>query len=206
MHDQALKKRAKELRKQGLLIKVIAAEIDVPKQTVTRWLNPQLEKRERVRARKLKFSQHTKCPRCKRRKADTAAHCRRCALELQTINRPWPRERIIKAMQTWAQKHGHAPTYGEWQKGGKDHPAIRSMLDGPNPPFTSWSEALLAAGFKPRQKRAGKKMTPQERAALRRQAREQKILQAVGKENNDHPTGVRNDEDVPDPSGSQAGV
>lgn len=202
MHDPALRARAKELRKQGVLIRVIAVELEVPKQTVTRWLNPQLEKRERKRARKLKYEGASRCPRCKRKKVASAKTCRRCQLELRTIERPWPRERVIKAIQAWALKHGHAPTYGEWQKGGKDHPAIRSMMDGPNPLFGSWSEALIAAGFEPRKKRAARKMTPQERAALRRQLREQKILRAVGKENNDHAAGVRDDEGVPDPAGS----
>jgi RNA polymerase subunit RPABC4/transcription elongation factor Spt4 len=205
MHDPKLKERAKELRKQGLLAREIAVEIDVPKATVIRWLNPSFEKQERARARKRKFSQRRRCPKCRRRMADKASLCVRCFREKMTEERRWNRETIIDAMQMWAQKHGHAPTYAEWQRGGSDHPATSSMLRGPYPSFASWSEALLASGFVPRQHRAAMKMTPQERAALRREVREQKIIRAVGKENNGHAAGVRDDEGVLDTAGSETG-
>lgn len=199
MHDPALKARAKDLRKQGVLIRVIAVDLEVSKATVTRWLNPELEKRERAKARRRKYGDGSKCPRCKRKKTARAAYCLRCARELQTINRPWPRERVIEAIQQWAIEKGHAPVHDEWQKSGKNHPAISSICRGPHALFGSWGEALTAAGFTPRQRRSGKrKYAPGERAKLRRQIREQKIIKALEKENIDgYAAGVRDDAGLP---------
>lgn len=182
MHDPALKERAKELRGQGLLIRQIADEIGVPKPTVIRWMNPKLEERGRARARKLKYKGATRCPKCKRKKTVRAKMCRACYMSSQ---RYWTRDLVIEAIQAWAAEKGHAPVHGEWQKsGGKKHPALRTILDGPDPPFASWSEALLAAGFTPRQHRSKPeyKLTPQQRAAIRREIREQRIRKAIGKE------------------------
>ena len=193
MHDSTLRARATELRKQGFLIRVIAVELGVPKSTVTRWLNPEFEKRERANARKRKYGndpQATKCPRCKRKKTKRAKVCLRCARELQTIDRPWNRERVIEAIQRWAIEKGHAPVSGEWDRSGKWHPAISSIVRGPHPVFGSWSEALTAAGFTPRQHRSGqRKYAPGERAVLRRRIREQKIIEALQKENDGHAAG-----------------
>lgn len=186
-HPPELKQRAKELRKQGLLIKVIAADLDVPKTTVTRWLNPELEKRERARARNLKFSKKRMCPRCKtRRLANNSALCQRCERETR---RKWTAERVVQAIQDWAIEHGYPPAYQDWQRSGDGHPALRSITDGPRPVFRSWSEALLAAGFKPyaRRRRRGRRplteQEKQERAVLRRKLRENEIRKALEKEN-----------------------
>lgn len=205
MHDPALRERAKELRsKHGTLISVIAVDLGVPKSTVTRWLNPGLEKRERVKARKRKYGDGTKCPRCKRRKTARAKHCFRCAHELR---RRWTKEALIEAIQQWAIEKGHAPTHSEWQRSGKNHPAVRSITDGPNPPFKTWSEALIAAGFTPRQRRSGKrKHGPGELKALRRRFREQKIIRALEKENDEHSAGIRDDAGVSDKAGGAASV
>lgn len=187
-HPPELKERAKDLRKQGLRIKIIAADLGVPQPTVSRWLNPEMEERERRRARKLKFSKGKKCAYCKtRRSSNNSRLCRRCYLERG--QKVWTAERIVKAIQDWAIEHGHPPAYQDWQRSGKGHPAIRSILDGPRPEFNKWSEALVAAGFTPyeRRKRRGKKpLTEQEkreRAALRRRLRENELRKALEKEN-----------------------
>lgn len=210
MHDPALRKQAKALRKQGLLISVIAVELGVPKPTVTRWLNPEFEKRERANARKRKYGKDPKamkCPRCKRKKTGRAQYCQKCTRELATINRHWNRERVIAAIQRWAIEKGHAPVNDEWMLSGKHHPAISTITDGPNPVFRTWGEALIAAGFTPRQRRSGKrKYAPGELAAVRRRIREQKIINALQKENtDDHTAGVRDDAGVSDPAGRPAG-
>lgn len=182
-HPPELRQRAKELRKQGLLIKVIAADLGVPKPTVTRWLNPDLERREQKRAKRLKFSRGRHCPKCRRKMSNNATLCVRCAREKQTTERYWNRKRIIDAIQHWASQHGRPPTYDEWKRAGKGHPAIGTIVDGPNPPFEKWSEALIAAGFTPRTRRNPRRMTIQERADLRRKRREEKLKQALAKEN-----------------------
>lgn len=193
-HAPELRDRAKELRKQGLLIRVIAEEIGVPKATVTRWLNPTFEKRERGRARRRKYSKKYKCPACGRRMSDRSKLCLSCSHARQ---RRWTRERIIEAIRAWAVKHGFPPTSDDWQRGTPDHPAVSSIRGGPNPPFRTWSEALSAAGFEPWKRRArpGKRpMTPaqkEERAVLRRRIREENVRKALKKENsNDHARGV----------------
>jgi len=183
MHPPELRQRAKELRKQGLLIRVIAVELGVPTPTVIRWLNPKLEKRERQRAKRLKFSHGLRCPKCRRKMSDGASLCIRCALEKQTAERYWNRDRIIEAIQQWALQHGHAPTYREWVRSGKGHPAASTVIEGPNPPFKKWSEAIIAAGFRPRERRSAHRITNQERAYLRRKLREDKLKQALAKEN-----------------------
>jgi hypothetical protein len=181
VHPPELRQRAKELRKQGLLIKVIAADIGVPKPTVARWLNTELEQRERRRAKRRKFSRGLHCPKCRRKMSNKAMLCDRCAHEKQTIDRYWNRERIIDAIQHWALQHGHAPTYDEWRHAGRSHPAVRTIIDSPY--FERWSEALIAAGFEPRKRRATQRMTRQERAALRRKKREDALKQALTEEN-----------------------
>jgi hypothetical protein len=181
-----LRQRAKELRKHGLLIRVIAAELGVPKPTVTRWLNPKLEARGRTRARRLKYAKKRRCPACGGKRADTASLCKSCSRAGQ---RYWTRERIVEALRTWAAEHGRVPVHEDWERSGKGHPAISSILAGPNPPFASWSEMLLAAGFTPRKKRGPKwtteKLNRKERAALRRANREDVLKRAIAKENTD---------------------
>jgi len=184
-HPPELKKRAKELRKQGVYVKVIAADLGVPKATVIRWTNPELEKRERVKARKKKFSQGKKCPQCKKRRvSDNATLCQPCALASQRI---WTREKLIEAVHIWAAENGDSPSWDDWRNSGPGHPAISSILDGPNPPFKSWGALIEAAGFTPRLRRRRRGSYPtsyqakEQRAAMRRAAREERIKQAIGK-------------------------
>lgn len=190
-HPPDLRLQAKKLRKQGMLVADIAAEIGVPKPTVIRWTNPRLEKRERAKARHRKFSKGRQCPRCKSRPvSNNAKLCRPCRLEIQTTSRYWTRERVIEAIQLWYLEKGHPPVYAQWERSGPGHPAISSILDGPNPPFKKWSEAIQAAGFTPRVRRPEKKRPltleeKQRRAALRRTMREEKIRKAMQEESHE---------------------
>lgn len=193
-HPPELRERAKALRQQGLLCREIGVELGVPKATVIRWLNPKIEKRGRVRSRKAKYSLKKKCARCKRRVSDTSTICMACYRANQKY---WTAERIVEAIQNWTIEHGYAPTYLEWQRSGPGHPAISSIKEGPDPSFRSWGDALRAAGFTPRKRRArtgGAPLTEAqkaERAALRRLAREEKLRIALEKENeNDEPGSV----------------
>jgi len=190
-HPPELRERAKQLRKQGLLIKVIAIELGVPKPTVIRWLNPKLEARGRTRARRLRYSKKRRCPECGERMSDDATQCVNC---FDKNRRYWTRERVIEALRLWAAENGREPVVEDWDRSGKNHPAISTILDGVNPPFTSWSEALLAAGFTPRKRRSPRwtqsKFDRAKRAELRRKNREDALKRAVAKENTDeHPKG-----------------
>lgn len=185
-HAPELRQRAKELRKQGLLIKVIAVELGVPKPTIARWLNPKLEARGRTRARKLKFAKKRHCSKCGSRITNNATLCATC---FRASQRYWTRERLIEAMRAWAADNGRAPVMEDWERGSEDHPAVRSIFTGPSQPFKSWSELLLAAGFTPRQRRGprwtNEKFDRKTRAALRRQNREDALKRAIAKENTD---------------------
>lgn len=152
-HPPELKQRAQEMREQGLLIRVIADKLGVPKPTVTRWLNPELEARGRVRARKRKFTENRVCPDCGGPMGDASTHCRTCYV---TSQRYWTRERVIDALHAWADANGRPPVLEEWERSGEGHPAVRTIVAGETSPFASWSEALLAAGFEPRKRRGPK--------------------------------------------------
>lgn len=180
-HPPELRARARQMRKQGMLCRVIAVDLGVSMPTVVRWTNTELESRERIKARRRKFSAKKRCPKCKRKMSNPSGLCRSCYRIAQTTERYWTRERIIDAIQHWALTHGHAPTYGEWQRSGKGHPAVATIRDGPYAPFQSWGEAIVAAGFEPRKHRSGKRMTPTERAELKRRIREDTLKEAVEK-------------------------
>lgn len=168
---------AEALAKQGLLHREIAAALNVPKPTISRWLNVELEERERGRARKLKYTEKKKCPNCGKRISNNAHLCLPCFNKEQ---KKWPRDRVIEAIQQWAVEHGAPPKYQEWVTAGKGHPAIWTIISGNTPAFSSWSEAILAAGLTPGTRRHAK-FTPGERAKMRRQAREETIKRAVAK-------------------------
>lgn len=187
MHPPELKERARELRAQGMLVKAIADEIGVPKPTVIRWCNPELEARERSNARERNFSQGKTCALCKKNKTSNhSTLCRSCYRKRG--QRVWTRERLIEAVREWVLEHGNPPSYLDWQRsGGEKHPATRSITSPPYPVFKTWSGLIKAAGFTPgeRRRRTGRKpltlKQKQERAELRRQLREEKIKHAVEK-------------------------
>lgn len=178
----AQKIRALELRREGLLIREIVAIVGVPKSTVTRWVTPSFEERQRKLARKRKYSKGKLCKRCRRKISNNATLCRKCVALKQHENRPWTREKVIAALQLWAADNGRAPVHREWSRSGPGHPATSSILRGPYPLFGSWSELLIEAGFTPRERRAAKKLTRQERQALRRNVRETKLKKAIKEE------------------------
>lgn len=185
-HPPELRKQAWLLRDEGLLIHQIAEQICVPKSTVTRWLNPEFEERDRAKARKRKYTRRKKCAECGKRKSNTGSLCLAC---YKASQRYWTRERLIDAARAWAAKHGYAPRYQDWEKSGPDHPSFSSVRDGTDPPFKRFGELLIAAGFTPRQRRGptknrARKLTTlqrAERAALRRDAREKLLKQAIKK-------------------------
>lgn len=179
-----LRQQANEMRQQGALVADIAAVLGVSEPTVVRWTNPELEARDRARARKKKYSQRKRCASCRRRVSNNGTLCRTCYRERHLAERPWPRERVIEAIRQWAEEYGYAPAYSDWQRSGKNNPALSSILKGPNPVFRNWSEALREAGYRPKVKRIREPDTwlkKKERATARRLVREEKIKRAVAK-------------------------
>lgn len=184
-HPVELREQAREHRAAGMPVKEIAELMGIPEPTIVRWTNPALEERERERARRIKFTKGKACPKCGKPISNNATICRSCYI---TNQRVWTAERIVQAIKDWAIEHGNPPSYTDWQRSGPGHPALRSITDGPAPVFRRWSDAIVAAGFVPYQrrvKRGGRRKLTEaqkrERAALRRQLREDKIKQAVEK-------------------------
>lgn len=70
------------------------------------------------------------------------------AKSTKKLGRPptWTKKKTIKAIKTWAEKHGEAPTSKQWERsGGSAHPsatAVRRVFD-------TWNDAIKAAGFEP---------------------------------------------------------
>lgn len=58
----------------------------------------------------------------------------------------WTRERIVAALDRWANEHGTPPKAREWMASGPWWPSHRSVLNR----FGSWNAAMTAAGFLPR--------------------------------------------------------
>ena len=179
------RQEAQALRAQGLLLREIAEEIGVPKATVTRWLNPEFEKRERAKAKKRKYAKHRKCKSCGKRISNTSVLCLAC---YKASQRYWTRERLIDAVKEFAAENGYAPRAQDWYRSGPGHPAFSSVREGDNRPFRRFSELLVAAGFTPGQRRGPRKnrklttLQRAERAALRREKREKMLKQAIQQE------------------------
>lgn len=58
----------------------------------------------------------------------------------------WSPQRIVEAIQRWADEHGQPPRVSDWNRASVDHPTYQSAVEK----FGSWNAAIQAAGFKPR--------------------------------------------------------
>jgi hypothetical protein len=71
----------------------------------------------------------------------------------------WTEERIIRAIQAWAKRHGgKPPKYNDWSRaaietGGTMHPSRVTVAER----FGSWNAAIAAAGFTPNPKHVSQK-------------------------------------------------
>jgi hypothetical protein len=85
--------------------------------------------------------------------AKAPTRCAPCAAIYQHEQKYWTRERIIAAIQRWADEHdGEPPRAPDWTHAGpaRLHPAsstVYAAASNPHAEFASWSEALAAAGF-----------------------------------------------------------
>jgi hypothetical protein len=57
------------------------------------------------------------------------------------------RDRIVAAIQAWAERTGYAPSAEDWRRARSSaHPTTKRVIRV----FGSWPEAIAAAGFVPR--------------------------------------------------------
>lgn len=61
----------------------------------------------------------------------------------------WTRERIVEALDEWADAHGSPPSMFEWRRSGDSHPPASVVQER----FGSWRAGLAAAGMTPRPSR-----------------------------------------------------
>jgi transposase len=78
--------------------------------------------------------------------------CATCDLERRHEEKTWTAEAVIEAIQRWAAEHGRPPRSTDWIRAGEDgsHPAFGSVYRTrahPHSPFSSWADAIEAAGF-----------------------------------------------------------
>jgi hypothetical protein len=136
--------KARELRGQGLTAPEIAEVVHAPASTVRNWYLG------------------GNCIDCGvpvdgGRGAGSSRRCSPCDF---VARRVWTPERIIAAIQMWAQKYGSPPTACDWRVSpARRAEAFDRFQVGDWPctkivqiRFGSWSAGIRAAGFKPRSK------------------------------------------------------
>jgi hypothetical protein len=73
----------------------------------------------------------------------------------------WNRDTITYSIDLWHRRYLRAPTFEEWQRAGRDHPATSTVIRV----FGSWNKAIRAAGLRARGQGGG---TPQPTGTQRR--------------------------------------
>jgi hypothetical protein len=76
---------------------------------------------------------------------------------------PWPRERIIAALQAWHAEHGSAPGHRQWKRATPTTPCAHTVAYH----FGSWNAGILAAGLTPRVNARNAKLTAQQAGEIR---------------------------------------
>lgn len=133
----------------------ISKELGCSTTTVRRWVQPWYDEAQRQASRIRKQKMVGVCEECggetkynghKNRYSSTSRICARCARANQ---RYWTREKIIEAIQRWTREHGKAPTSTQWKHRGEYWPSATAIYSHPESAiFSSWNEALRAAGVK----------------------------------------------------------
>jgi transposase len=129
--------RARELREQGLPVRVIADRLGVRPKTVYVLLSD--PDGSKLKARK--DSYRGRCGECG--KATDGSNGSAQAPELCRDCRGWGEEGIVEAIRRWADEHGGLPPTGtEWRASGPGHPCAATVSVR-----LGWNRALLKAGF-----------------------------------------------------------
>lgn len=143
----------------------IAAQLDVAKSTVYRWLNPEFAERDRVKCRAVKERYRGTCATCgaptngSNGPGTASDTCGNCSLTRQHDTRLWTPATVVEAIQAFARRYGRPPTATDFHPAtarhlGHEWRAERFYADGHYPSATtvigecsSWADAIEAAGF-----------------------------------------------------------
>ena len=146
-HSNRLKQVALDLRQeQGLGPKKIAARLGISVSTVSRWIYPDYNEKQKQAAREYKERNRGTCQTCGAPTWIGSKTCRGCQAQKLHQDKYWTEERVIEAIQRWASQHGQPPGARDWVRRGDHHPSM-SAVYGPHSPFPNWSDAVEAAGF-----------------------------------------------------------
>lgn len=144
------KRRAYELRAQGLTQQEIAHALGVSRSSVSAYLDPLHG--EKTRQRRARYGRA--CVDCgtltsgAEGRAKAPERCAACQLAKQHNDRYWTRERIVDAIRLFAKRNGRAPVATDWLYGwhgigGDGYPYTTQVLRE----CGSWANAVEAAGF-----------------------------------------------------------
>lgn len=153
-HPLELHEQARELYAEGFGYVAIGKKLGVSSTTIRRWLFPEVHQHSLCKARAYKASRAKQCANCGVTIWYTSTLCADCSQEKQRQERLWTRERVILAIQNWARMYGSPPAATQWRRSGKAHPSIGAVY-GKTGVFSSWNEAIAAAGFTPRHSNPG---------------------------------------------------
>lgn len=184
MNDQ-LAARVKMLRAQGLTNPQIGQRLGISRTHVSRLLNPRSYEVTLRTSREAKRRRIGTCEVCGgvTRLGRHGQPSRICADCVAPPEKWWTRERIIEAIQRWAQEHGSPPRSTDWTAGHPDRlwPAKSNVYLGTrnkSAPFATWADAIEAAGF-PRPRRGYYKRTPEVRARMADSQRKRRSRERV---------------------------
>lgn len=171
------RERARELSRAGLGYKRIAARLGIPASTIFRWLHPDYAERQLKGDRARKTRYRGVCVDCggstdgsngrahAPRRCDSCNRAWRGTDEARGLYQLWPRERVIAAIQAYADEFGEPPAICDWSPThcaylgdlARLRRARQRISDGEWPWFTivvnrfgSWNAGIAAAGLKPR--------------------------------------------------------
>lgn len=155
--------RAAELRKRGMLLREIAAELGIS----TQWASELCTDPEgkKIAARRKRYQ--GACLACGKPTTGSLGpslaptHCVQCAPRMAA---KWSEEKIVSAIQRWVALYGEPPAAMEWNPAQARHDGISDVDrieirfergDWPSTTsvintFGSWNRAIQAAGFHPR--------------------------------------------------------
>jgi hypothetical protein len=148
-------KQARELWIRGYTVSEIAARINVKFQTAKRYVDPAYDAllSEKEKERKKRYA--GTCAICGKRTSYSgkgtggSRHCKEHVGESRKI---WTREKVIAAIQQWAEIHGRPPSSVDWnaalakEERGSEYPSAGAVY-GASGAFDSWAAAIEAAGF-----------------------------------------------------------